>query len=163
MEYNDELMPSAEIMSKMAKELDKSINIESTQVEICEMTELRQKAELEELFRLLSMCESFFKWIEGDKDQLKEMIDTTKSDIVTIEGCCNRYGLDYRYACEEDFHPCKDFDKDCKKYCKCEFEILDKIIKLLSLKNSIIDKQCMFRLMKNRMDIFRTFFDRYCR
>ena len=166
MEYNDELLPNAEIMSKMSKEYNKNVEVNSAQVEICEMSEYRQKAEIEEILRLLSCCESFFKWLEGkdvDFAEIKKLLENIRDDKITTQGCCHRHGLDYRYACESDFCVCKDFNNNCKNYCKCELEIIDRVIKLLTLRNSIVDKECMIKLIKSRMDTFKLIFNKYCK
>lgn len=155
MQYNDEQFPNAEILSKMNSLYN------SQQVEICELGEYRQTAELEEIFRLLNCCEGFFRWLEGKDvnfNELNKLIEQTVKDKVTTESCCGKRCLDYRYVCDD-----KDFNKNCSNYCKCEMEIIDKIIKLLALKNSIIDKQCMIKLAKNRMDVLRLIFNKYCK
>ena len=155
--YNDEQLPSVDILNKMNEEFSNN----NVQVEVCEVSEYRQIAELEEIFRLLNYCEEFFKWLEGKDnnfDEIKKLINQTQGDKVVVESCCGKRGLDYRYGCCE-----KDFNKNCTNYCKCEMEILDKVIKLLTLKNSIIDKECMIRLAKNRMDMLRLIFGKYCK
>lgn len=159
--YNDESLPSAEIMSKMNNEYNNA-HIESVdmQVDICEMGEYRQKAEIEEIFRLLQYAEGFLKWLESkdaNLDDIEKLLQQTAQDKITAQNCCGRYGLDYRYACD------KDFDHNCKDYCKCEMEILDRVIKLLSLKHSIIDKQCMIKLLQSRMDVLKFIFNKYCK
>ena len=40
-------------------------------------------------------------------------------------------------------------------------EIIEKVIKLLSLKHSIIDKQCMIKLIQSRMDALKLIFHNY--
>ena len=161
MKYNDESLPSAEIMSKMNNEFNKpNVEMMSTQVEICEMGEYRQQAEIEEIYQLLQYCESFFKWLEGKDnnfDEIKNLLEKTISDKTTTLGCCGRHGLDYRYACD------KDFNDNCKDYCKCEMEIIEKVIKLLALKNSIVDKQCMIKLVQSRMEALKLIFGKYCK
>lgn len=157
MTYNDEQFPTAEILSKMNEEFSNK----NTQVEVCEINEYRQIAELEDIFKMLSFCEEFFKWLEGKDNNfegIKNLIDQTRRDKVIAENFCGKRCLDYRYGCCE-----KDFNNNCKNYCKCEMEILDKIIKLLTLKNSIVDKECMIRLAKNRMDMLRLVFGKYCK
>ena len=70
MNYNDELMPTTEIMTKMNNEFNKP-NVDKlslNQIEICEMNEYRQKAEIEEIYRLLQYAEGFFKWLESKDD-----------------------------------------------------------------------------------------------
>ena len=165
MEYNDELMPNAHIMAKMSQEFNIKENSQKT-IEICEMSNYRQKAEIEEILRLIHYCEDFFKWLEGkdaDFKELEYLIEQTESDKITTQSCCGHYRLDYRYACESDFEVCRDFNKNCKNYCKCELEILDRVIKLLALRHSIVDKECMLKLMKNRMDAFKLIFNKYCK
>ena len=157
MMYDDEKLPNAETLAIMNSEYNKN----DTQVRVCEINEYRQIAELEDIFRLLNYCEEFFKWLEGKDNNfkdIKELINQTQKDKVMAESCCGRRGLDYRYGCCE-----KDFNKNCSNYCKCEMEILDKIIKLLTLRNSIVDKECMIRLAKNRMDMLRLIFGKYCK
>ena len=154
--YNDDQFPNAEILSKM----NNAYNKKDCQVEVCEIGEYRQLAELEEIFKLLNYCEEFFKWLEGKDgsfEDIKKLIDQTKEDKVVAESCCGKRGLDYRYGCCDS----KDFNKNCNNYCKCEMEILDKVIKLLTLRNSIVDKECMIRLAKNRMDMLRLIFNKY--
>ena len=157
--YNDDQLPSVDILAKMNNEFYNK----NTQVEVCDVSEYRQIAELEDIFRLLTYCEEFFKWLEGKDNNfegIKELIKKTQDDKVTTAGCCGKRGLDYKYGhgnCD------KDFNKNCTNYCKCEMEILDKIIKLLTLKNSIVDKECMVRLAKNRMDMLKLIFGKYCR
>ena len=161
MRYNDELIPNTEIMSKMNNEYsERRVKMESAQLEINEKTEFRQKAEMEDVFRLLGYCEEFLKWLEGKDSNLsglREILEKTTSDRVVAQGCCGGYKLDYRYACD------KDFNHNCQDYCKCEIEIIDKIIKILSLKHSIVDKQCMIKLLQSRMDVFKFIFHRYCK
>lgn len=162
MNYNDELMPNAEIMSKMNNEFNQNkANIQSIgQIEICEMGEYRQRAEIEEIFGLLQHIEYFFKWLENtdsNANEIKELLEKTISDKIYAQSCCGRHGLDYRYACD------KDFNNNCQNYCKCEMEIIDRVIKLLSLKNSIIDKQYMIKLLQSRMDALKFIFSRYCK
>lgn len=162
MNYNDELMPTTEIMTKMNNEFNKP-NVDKlslNQIEICEMNEYRQKAEIEEIYRLLQYAEGFFKWLESkddNLDEIKKLLEQTLSDKIITQGCCGRHGLDYRYACD------KDFNHSCQDYCKCEMEIIDKVIKLLSLKHSIIDKQCMIKLLQSRMDTLKFIFYKYCK
>ena len=120
----------------------------------------RQKAEIEEIFRLLNQCEVFFKWLESEDENfegIKNLIERISKDKITTQGCCGRHGLDYRYVCD------KDFNKICCDYCKCEMEIIDRVIKLLTLKNSIVDKECMMRLIKSRMDTLKLVFGKYCK
>lgn len=155
MNYNDEQFPNAEILSIMQEEY-----LKENSVEICEVGEYRQVAELEEILRLLSYCEGFLRWLESkdlDNKEIENLINQTQKDKVIAESCCGRRNLDYRYACD------KDFNHNCKNYCKCEMEIIDKIIKLLSLRNSIIDKQCMIKLIGSRMEMLRMIFGRYCK
>ena len=157
MNYNDEQFPSVDILSKMNDEFNKT----HLSVEVCEVNEYRQVAELEDIFRLLGYCEEFFKWLEGKDnnfEDIKKLIEQTQKDKVITESCCGKRCLDYRYGCCE-----KDFNKNCKEYCKCEMEILDKVIKLLTLRNSIVDKECMIRLAKNRMEMLRLIFGKYCK
>lgn len=151
MEYDDFLLPNTEIMSKMQAEFEG--------VTICDMTQEKQKAELDEIFRLLNYCQGFLKWLEGedgDFEELKKLIEETEKNKVSTAGNCCRRDLDYRYVCD------KDFNQNCCNYCKCELEILDRVIKLMTLKSSIIDKQCMMRLLKSRMDTLKLVFNRYC-
>lgn len=155
MKYNDEQLPTVETLSKMNEAYSKDLP-----VEVCELGEYRQVAEIEEILRLLSYCESFLKWLESNdlnSGDIKDLIKQTQRDKVITESCCGRRGLDYRYACE------KDFNQNCKNYCKCEMEIIDKVIKLLSLRNSIIDKQCMIKLIGSRMEMLRMIFGKYCK
>ena len=157
--YNDEMLPTQEIISKMNSDFNShNVSALSAQVELCEMTEYRQKAELEDIFRLLTCAEEFFKWLEGkgDFEDIKKLLENTIADKITTQGCCGR-NLDYRYACDNDFN------HNCKEYCKCEMEIIDKVIKILSLKNSIIDKQCMIKLIQSRMDALKFIFGKYCK
>ena len=160
--YDDELMPTTEIMSKMNNEYNNNnvVSALDVQIEVCEMNEYRQKAEMEEIFSLLSCVEEFFKWLES-KDasigDIKKLLEQATSDKITAQGCGGRCGLDYRYACDNDFN------HNCQEYCKCEMEIIDKVIKILSLKNSIIDKQCMIKLLQSRMDALKFIFNRYCK
>ena len=119
MEYNDEVMPSAEIMSKMTNEFKRLVVAENTQVEVCEMTEYRQKIELEEILRLLNYCESFFKWIEGEDsgfNEIKQLLEQINKDKIETLSCC-RKGLDYRYACDRDLNGC--LKRDCCDHNKC--------------------------------------------
>ena len=70
------------------------------------MGEYKQKAEMEDIFRLLEECEGFLKWLECKDDnffELKELLKRTHSDKIVAQGCSGRYGLDYRYACDDDF------------------------------------------------------------
>ena len=161
MEYLDDKLPTVEVVEKMNTEY-KLNNISSmgAQVEVCELTEYQQKAEVEEIYQMLQMCEAFFKWLESQDDfeGLRNLLDKTKQDKIQTLGCCGRYGLDYRYVCDKDFH-----HDNCADYCKCEMEIIDRVIKLLSLKNSIVDKQCMMKLLQSRMEALRLIFGRYCR
>ena len=158
--YNDEILPSEEIISKMNNDyVGQSVSVFNVQTDIPEMTEYRQKAELEDIFRLLTQAEEFFKWLEGKSDfeDIEKLLKNTMSDKITTQNCCGRRPLDYRYACD------KDFDHNCKEYCKCEMEIIDKVIKILSLKNSIVDKQCMIKLLQSRMDALRLIFGKCCK
>ena len=157
--YNDDQIPTAEILSKM----NDAYHVKNTQVEVCDLNEYRQIAEIEEILNLLHYCENFFKWIEGKDsnfDEIKDLIEQTQKDKIMTLGFCGKRGLDYRYGCCE---PPKnnDFNKNCNNYCKCEMEIIDKVIKLLTLRNSIIDKECMIRLAKNRMDMLKLIFNKY--
>lgn len=158
--YNDEILPTQDIITKMNSDFNKqTVSVFGVQVELCEMSEYRQEAEIEEIFRLLTCAESFFKWLEGkgEFEDIKKLLDNTILDKITAQNCCGRRPLDYRYACD------KDFDNNCKDYCKCEMEIIDKVIKLLSLKNSIVDKQCMIKLIQSRMAALKLIFGKYCR
>ena len=152
--YNDELLASGEVVEKMNTEFKRS-------EEICEVSHLRQLAELDEIYELLFKCESLLKWVEnkdvGNADFLKKLIDNTANDKITALSCGCRRNLDYRYCCD------KDFNRNCCDYCKCEMELIDKIIKILTLKNSIADKQCMIKLLKSRMDILQHFFCVYAK
>ncbi len=152
--YNDELLASGEVVEKMNTEFKRS-------EEICEVSHLRQLAELDEIYELLFKCESLLKWVEnkdvGNADFLKKLIDDTANDKITALSCGCRRNLDYRYCCD------KDFNRNCCDYCKCEMELIDKIIKILTLKNSIADKQCMIKLLKSRMDILQHFFCVYAK
>lgn len=155
--YNDEQFPTTEILSKM----NEAYNVQNNKAEVCDVGEYRQLAELEEIFRLLNYCESFLKWLEGKDnnfEDIKKLIEQTERDKVMTESCCGRRRLDYRYGCCNNE---KDFNKNCTNYCKCEMEILDKVIKLLTLRNSIVDKECMIRLAKNRMDMLKLIFNKY--
>ena len=213
MEYNDEIFPSPEIMAKMTSAFSASVSTQCAQVDICEMTEYRQKAELEEILRLLNFCEGFLKWIESSDanfDDIKQLLEQINKDKIEAMCCCGRHRLDYRFACDRDKNGCmlprkehcnnhkdgchdkcdykndcgdfccdpcgdfdwnkgfdrckdKDFNRNCKDYCKCELEIIDRVIKLLTLRNSIIDKECMIRLIKSRMDTFKLIFNKYCK
>ncbi len=152
--YNDELLASGEVVEKMNTEFKRS-------EEICEVSHLRQLAELDEIYELLFKCESLLKWVEnkdvGNAGFLKKLIDDTANDKITALSCGCRRNLDYRYCCD------KDFNRNCCDYCKCEMELIDKIIKILTLKNSIADKQCMIKLLKSRMDILQHFFCVYAK
>lgn len=152
--YNDELLASGEVVEKMNTEFKKS-------EAICEVSHLRQLAELDEIYELLFKCESLLKWVENkdvsNADFLKKLIDDTANDKITALSCGCRRNLDYRYCCD------KDFNRNCCDYCKCEMELIDKIIKILTLKNSIADKQCMIKLLKSRMDILQHFFCAYAK
>ena len=152
--YNDELLASGEVVEKMNTEFKRS-------EEICEVSHLRQLAELDEIYELLFKCESLLKWVEnkdvGNAEFLKKLIDDTANDKITALSCGCRRSLDYRYCCD------KDFNRNCCDYCKCEMELIDKIIKILTLKNSIADKQCMIKLLKSRMDILQHFFCVYAK
>ncbi len=168
MEYNDELLPTSEIISAMNSEYDR-------EVKVCEVGEYRQIAELKEIYSLLDNCEEFFKWLgKTDENFTKcyDFVNRTIQDKVTT-ACCCRGGLDYRY-CEDVMRPpcdkkpekprhCEDdFNDRCCDYCKCELEILDRILKLLTLKNSMADKECMIRLIKSRTDMINLIFNNYC-
>ena len=160
MEYNDFKLPNDIEVASMNEEFNnKVITLKTNQMEVCEMGELRQKAELEDIFIKLKYCEGFFNWLEGQDssfNELKKIISHTQNDAVTTLGCCGRYGLDYRYACPETNY-------SCANYCRCEMEILDKIIKLMTLKSGIVDKNCMITLLKSRMEILRLVFGKYCK
>ena len=161
MEYDDYKMPSDVEVNSMAKEFNENtVTTLSGQVEVCELSELRQRAELTDIFAKLKYCESFFKWLENQDssfEELESIIIHTKNDQITALSCCGRHGLDYKYACADDFHG------SCSNYCRCEMEVIDKIIKLMSLKNSIVDKNCMITLLKSRMEILRLVFGKYCK
>ena len=108
MKYNDELIANADIMSVMNKEYNMPTPSESIkiQAELEEMGEYRQMAEMEDVFRLLDYCEEFLKWLEGKDDNffaLKKLLENTHNDKILAQNCCGRYGLDYRYACDDDF------------------------------------------------------------
>jgi hypothetical protein len=71
--YNDDQLPSVDILAKMNNEFYNK----NTQVEVCDVSEYRQIAELEDIFRLLTYCEEFFKWLEGKDNNfegIKELI-----------------------------------------------------------------------------------------
>jgi len=158
MNYNDEMLPDGELINVMNSEYNSAISDVLIQAELNEMGEHRQRAEMEEIFRLLEQCETFFKWLEGKDEnfsELKELLAKTHFDKIVAQGCSGKYRLDYRYACDNDFN------KNCCDYCKCEMEVIDKIIKLLSLKHSIVDKQCMIKLIQSRMDTLKLVFHKY--
>lgn len=151
--YNDDCIADGEMIEKMNVEYHKSEGL-------CEISELRQMAEVDEIFALLIKCETFFKWLENkdldNSEFISKLLNETEKDKVEALSCGCRRGLDYRYACCD-----KDFNRNCCDYCKCEMEIIDKIIKILTLKNSIVDKQCMIKLLKSRMDILQLVFNKY--
>lgn len=152
--YNDDVLPSGEIIEKMNIEYSKSDCF-------CEISEARQIAEIDEIYELLKRCEAFLNWLEG-KDQanasiIDEKLKNTRNDIASALSCGCRRGLDYRYCCDGNFN------KNCCDYCKCEMELIDKIIKILTLKNSIVDKECMIKLLKSRMDVLQFVFSKYSR
>ena len=150
--YNDEQLPSVEVLEKM--------NSEFKQVEVCEVGEYRQRAEVEEIYSKLLVCENFFKWLESTDPSfsaIKQLLNNVNTDKINTLACCGRGGLDMRYACE------KDFNNNCCNYCNCEMEIIDKVIKLLSLKNSIVDKQYMIKLVSSRMQALKLIFNKYCK
>lgn len=148
------MLPDGEIVEKMNVEYGKS-------QQLCEVSHLRQLAELDEIYELLFKCETLLKWVENkdltNAEFLHGLVDSTANDKITALSCGCRRGLDYRYCCD------KDFNKNCCNYCKCEMELIDKIIKILTLKNSIVDKQCMIKLIKSRMDILQHFFNVYAK
>lgn len=154
--YNDELLATNDMVEKM--------NIEYSAQKsavFCEVSELRQLAEVDEIYELLLRCEAFFKWLENkdisNSEFVAKLISATQNDKVNALSCGGRRGLDYRYCCDNDFN------KNCCNYCKCEMELIDKIIKILTLKNSIVDKQCMIKLLKSRMDILQLVFNKYAK
>ncbi len=153
--YNDSEFPTDRVIEKMNAEYNKAT------VSMCEVPELKQMAEVDEIFELLLRCEAFFKWLENkdvnNSEMIAKLIETTREDKITALSCGCRRGLDYRYCCD------KDLNRNCCNYCKCEMELIDKIIKILTLKNSIVDKQCMIKLLKSRMDILQLVFSKYAK
>ena len=153
--YNDSEFPTDRVIEKMNAEYNKST------VSMCEVPELKQMAQVDEIFELLLRCEAFLKWLENkdvdNSEMIAKLIETTREDKITALSCGCRRGLDYRYCCD------KDFNRNCCNYCKCEMELIDKIIKILTLKNSIVDKQCMIKLLKSRMDILQLVFSKYAK
>lgn len=169
MKYNDELLPSGEMVSAMNREYGAKIKVRN-------MSENWQIGELKEIYGLLNRCEDFFKWLGKTDENFTnhyDFVNRTIQDKVTT-ACCCRGGLDYRYCedvmrppCDkkpEKPRPCEDdFNDRCCDYCKCELEILDRILKLLTLKNSMTDKECMIRLIKSRTDMINLIFNNYCK
>lgn len=151
--YKDDKLPDDSVVQKM--------NIEYGSDIFCKIAESRQMAELDEIYELLKRCETFLMWLEGkdisNANEINQKLSATRSDIVLTLGMGCRRGLDYRYCCNNDFN------KNCCDYCKCEMELMDKIIKILTLKNSIADKQCMMKLLKNRMDVLQFVFNAYAK
>lgn len=101
-----------------------------------------------ELLGLIRTAESILEHIEvSDKSRLLEMSHECR---VTIERCCNDpCNLDTFYY--STGRPCGGNGCGQKEYCECEWQIINKLLLLMTIKNVPLDQWVIFELLKCRM------------
>lgn len=106
-----------------------------------------------ELLGLLRSVESMLEHIDvSDKSKLVAM---THENRVTIERCCNNpCNLDTFYYATG--RPNCESNCDRNRYCDCEWQILNKLLLLMTIKNIPLDQWVLFELLRCRMCILES-------
>ena len=108
--------------------------------------------QLVELLGLINTCENILSLI--DEKALKEkskVLAITHENKVEIEQCCNNpCNLDTFYY--STGRPCFD---PCMRYCDCEWQIINKILFLMTIKNMPISQLLLFDLLRCRINVLQ--------
>lgn len=108
--------------------------------------------QLVELLGLIKKCEDILSLI--DEKTLKEktqILTVTHENKVVIERCCNNpCNLDTFYY--STGRPCTD---PCMRYCDCEWQIINKILFLMTIKNMPISQLLLFDLLRCRINVLQ--------
>lgn len=106
-----------------------------------------------ELLGLLQSAESMLENIDvRDKTKLVAMAHENR---VTIERCCNDpCNLDTFYYATGRPNCGSHCGRD--KYCECEWQILNKLLLLMTIKNIPLDQWVLFELLRCRMCILES-------
>ncbi len=119
-----------------------------TRIQSVERNNYFIQKQLVELLGLLHMSESMLGQIDvADKSKL---LDMTRDNRVTIERCCNS-------PCNLDTFYYSTGRPNCgcgrERYCECEWQILHKLMFLMTIKNVPLDQWVLFELLRCRMCI----------
>lgn len=121
-----------------------------TRIQSVERNNYFIQKQLVELLGLLRSAESMLEHIEF-RDKSKSLA-MTRDNRVTIERCCND-------PCNLDTFYYSTGRPNCgsgcgrERYCECEWQILHKLMFLMTIKNVPLDQWVLFELLRCRMCI----------
>ena len=108
--------------------------------------------QLVELLGLIKTCENILASMDGKSLKEKsKVLRVTHENKVEIERCCNNpCNLDTFYYATG--RPCFD---SCMRYCDCEWQIINKILFLMTIKNMPISQLLLFDLLRCRINVLQ--------
>lgn len=151
---------SDEIVQKMNSEYSKLSSMDNCRVGVCERNEFFNKKQLNILYEKLSRCEQSLKSlmsIDKGNDFLKDALMSTQNNTVSIATCCDPCEPDCLYYSRG----CLDIRRCCEDYCNCEWDVINKILFLLTIKNLPISHLILFDMLRCRTSILQKVYSTY--
>lgn len=172
-----------EFSDELVKQLNtgyESLRKEEDTIRVLERNEYYNTKQLGTLYQKLENCNILLSKIAAYKDKtfLHEAIKTTQNNSVAISGCfhgscdwdCLYYSTaspDQNSCCPQN-KSCPDcgfgdwsFDECCREYCNCEWDVINKILFLLAIKNLPISHMVLFDMLKCRTNILQKVYNTY--
>ena len=174
---------SDDLVEKLNIEYSKSLASRESQVAFLERNEYYNEKQLFLLNQKLILCNNALKRLSqlDNKSFLQEAIEKTENNCVAIASCCGKNNdwdcLYYSSACPEqnscrpnkrhcrsdnDFC-CDDFNICCGDYCDKEWEVVNQLLLLLTIKNLPISHLILFDMLKCRTSILQKIHSMYIR
>lgn len=171
---------SEELVEKLNTEYSKAIVTQENQVASLERNDYYNEKQLCLLNQKLSLCNNALKKLSKLDNSvfLQDAIVKTENNSVSISNCfrhsCDWDCLYYSTACPDQNscrskQPCftdrgfccDDFNSCCRDYCDKEWEVINKILLLLTIKNLPISHLILFDMLKCRTNILQKVYSTY--
>lgn len=164
-DYGDDLV------KKLNEEYEKSPKHVENTVATLERNEYYNEKQLRLLHEKITLCNEALKTLVkfDNKSFLHEAIEKTENNSVSIASCfrrsCDWDCLYYSSACPDQNScrpdPCCDFNSCCNDYCSKEWDVINKILLLLAIKNLPISHLILFDMLKCRTSILQKVYSTY--